>query len=563
MPDGIRFNHQLALDLMWIESNPVLHVVDTHTHFSELRLTPTESHNSLGSGERYHSPLRRIFLKIRIDFPNIPKEIARTRATRKNASRRNGQSRDETIVAKQRISTALKRKLPPGSTMAITAGTKVLIYREKEKKWVGPAEVVEVEGKTIRVYDCRGHLKPFSISAVKPYIEPSNSHEALFSRIREIFNTGSAGLESNVRSTFITEVLSWGDPRKKILAFSPPYEKRVRFVYAIKNAGTPEEQFKIRFVAQGHTDRGKYYLVHCSTTLHQYSIRLISDEKLSREVYIRPSRDFGLPQGRFLRLLLPLYGLSDAGDYWDATKVNHYKSDLGMSATVGDASLFFKRHKSKLIGLARTYVDDSLLCGNKKFEDLTAKTSEVFDSQDRVFDNVNFSGIRIETAESGFYLSQGNYVDNLENLSEHCNNGGNSGYRRYQEGKQDRQSSEKDAQCLIRREPRLYSQLGMAIFLSDASGACNLIHFGSYKDKRVTRAILAGEIHAFSTTFDFAYILQHALKDILERHIPIHMFTDSKSLFDLVTKASYTAEKRLMIDAQVIREAFRRKKSIT
>ena len=47
------------------------------------------------------------------------------------------------------------------------------------------------------------------------------------------------------------------------------------------------------------------------------------------------------------------------------------------------------------------------------------------------------------------------------------------------------------------------SQPGMVIFLSDASGACNLIHFGSYKDKRVTQAILGGEVHAFSTAFDF------------------------------------------------------------
>ena len=34
MPDDIVFNHQLALDLMWIESSALLHVVDTHTHFS-------------------------------------------------------------------------------------------------------------------------------------------------------------------------------------------------------------------------------------------------------------------------------------------------------------------------------------------------------------------------------------------------------------------------------------------------------------------------------------------------------------------------------------------------
>ena len=109
---------------MWIQSSPLLHVVDTHTNFSaaqflqgrdvesvwfafltcwasiyvgfprsflvnqgsvfpserwakiaaeagiDIRFTPTESHNSLGPGERYHAPLRRIFLKIQMEFRN-------------------------------------------------------------------------------------------------------------------------------------------------------------------------------------------------------------------------------------------------------------------------------------------------------------------------------------------------------------------------------------------------------------------------------------------------------------------------------------------------------------
>ena len=129
MPDGSIFNHQLALDLMWIQSSPLLHVVDTHTPFSaaqflqggdvesvwfafltcwasiyvgfpdsflvdqgsvftserwakiaagagiEMRFTPTESHNSLGPGERYHAPLRQIFLKIQMDFPKPQKHL--------------------------------------------------------------------------------------------------------------------------------------------------------------------------------------------------------------------------------------------------------------------------------------------------------------------------------------------------------------------------------------------------------------------------------------------------------------------------------------------------------
>jgi hypothetical protein len=125
MPKGIVFNHELALDLMYLERLPVLHVVDTQTHFTsatflygesveavwyaflecwvtlypgypdkmrtnqgtqfksprwkeltdatgiQLLLSGVESHNSIGRGERYHAPLRRIYQKSRYDFPNF------------------------------------------------------------------------------------------------------------------------------------------------------------------------------------------------------------------------------------------------------------------------------------------------------------------------------------------------------------------------------------------------------------------------------------------------------------------------------------------------------------
>jgi hypothetical protein len=40
-----------------------------------LRHTGTEIHNSLGSGERFHSPLRRIYEKISLECPTIPEHV--------------------------------------------------------------------------------------------------------------------------------------------------------------------------------------------------------------------------------------------------------------------------------------------------------------------------------------------------------------------------------------------------------------------------------------------------------------------------------------------------------
>lgn len=123
------FNHELALDLMWIEENPILHVMDTHTHFQsayvlrskraediwfafvefwaalyvgyaqvihlgqeasfqssvfnyhaaanciELQFSGIESHNSIGPGERYHAPFRSVFLVMRESYPRIEPEV--------------------------------------------------------------------------------------------------------------------------------------------------------------------------------------------------------------------------------------------------------------------------------------------------------------------------------------------------------------------------------------------------------------------------------------------------------------------------------------------------------
>jgi hypothetical protein len=42
----------------------------------ELILLGVESHNSIGLGERYHGPLRRIYQKIRYDYPNLNPDIS-------------------------------------------------------------------------------------------------------------------------------------------------------------------------------------------------------------------------------------------------------------------------------------------------------------------------------------------------------------------------------------------------------------------------------------------------------------------------------------------------------
>jgi hypothetical protein len=46
---------------------------------------------------------------------------------------------------------------------------------------------------------------------------------------------------------------------------------------------------------------------------------LESSENLVRDVYIMSTKELLLAPGKMLKLLRPLYGLADSGDYWGRT----------------------------------------------------------------------------------------------------------------------------------------------------------------------------------------------------------------------------------------------------
>lgn len=130
LEEEIKFNHEVAVDLMWLKGNPILHIVDTQTRFQNaillkgesardvwdafieawasvyigypnrirsdrgsvftskfwadvtslhdivVQLSGVESHNSTDVGERYHEPLRQNFDRIITELPSIDSEVA-------------------------------------------------------------------------------------------------------------------------------------------------------------------------------------------------------------------------------------------------------------------------------------------------------------------------------------------------------------------------------------------------------------------------------------------------------------------------------------------------------
>lgn len=123
--------------------------------------------------------------------------------------------------------------------------------------------------------------------------------------------------------------------------------------------------YKAGYVVRGHQEKEKGRLEHTITTVRQISTRMLSAiaavfrlrlwghditqaylqsaRKLMRDVYLKPSMELELSSEQLLKLLEPLYGLADSGDYWNETMAQHLENDWDMKRTAGDVSPFLRK----------------------------------------------------------------------------------------------------------------------------------------------------------------------------------------------------------------------------
>jgi len=325
--------------------------------------------------------------------------------------------------------------------------------------------------------------------------------------------------------------------------------------------------------------------------------------------FIKPTKEFELSENQLLKLMKPLYGLSDSGDYWHTTFTNHLKNDLSMTCGISDLSLFFKIIDGKLQGIIGRYVDDTISAGNNFFEEESKKTEEEFESKPREHDNFKFAGMEISTVSNidGYKISQPKFSERVSVLPSNCS------YAAFRSKRQKLSWSvhtRPDIACAVNMacqvtestftlkdvqqlnkvimiahkykergiilkkldrktlHIKMYSyatyancedrksQLGFIVLLCDGYNKANVLHFSSYKSKRVTRSVLGAEMYALADGFGYAYCAKMELERVLEQHIPITLLTDSKSLFDEIVTSSIPREKRLFIDLACVRDAY-------
>jgi hypothetical protein len=261
-PDEVVFNRELRMDLMFIDRQPILHIIDAapgfqaaaflegeyastiwnafvlcwsrlfigdperitadhgsvfRSHLFEqccfehgitLQFTGTEQHNALGTGEKYHHPLTKDFLKFHQDYPTIKRQVLlqcaifamnttlgpdglvpcvlffgsfpRLPAVFQEQSLSNRKrfllmatAKEEYMkqISKFGVNVGLRHNVPAASAIKYCIGDSVYTYREKPRAWTGPHQVVGVDGKYILV-DVGTKLTSFSISHLKPSLIP-------------------------------------------------------------------------------------------------------------------------------------------------------------------------------------------------------------------------------------------------------------------------------------------------------------------------------------------------------------------------------------------------------
>jgi hypothetical protein len=234
-----------------------------------LQISEIDSHNSIGLGERMHSPLRRVYNKILMEYTHLHRTMLLKLAikatndtlgiggiapsmlvfgriprfpivsshipeqTERMKALQIGMEEMNAAVAADRISEALRSQIPAAADRILHVDDKVMVYREKDQVWHSRFTVVNIYEKKVRVIDHLGEERHFSLNQVKPaprrgYIEPqsgaasvdilnrhtppSDSHSIHYMTMK-VRSEEHLDKKVPIFATHITEVITKKDPR--------------------------------------------------------------------------------------------------------------------------------------------------------------------------------------------------------------------------------------------------------------------------------------------------------------------------------------------------------------
>ena len=278
---------------------------------------------------------------------------------------------------------------------------------------------------------------------------------------------------------------------------------------------------------------------------------------------------------------------------------------------MSDASLYFSFRRGDLIGINGIYMDDLLRAVSDELQEICQQTHEKFERSGDQSLPLTFAGVSINRHQDGklsmdqtFYLQKLECIESSSDFQSFrsmrmrvawlANTRPDMQFEISQLAQVTKERFDADPMAHIKKLnnsiryahdniahlpfPKLdlrsvrivgysdaafannydaTSQLGRVILLIDDDNNSIPIAFKSYKSRRVTRSVLSAEVIAFANLFDYAFSIRSQIEQALRRGVPMHLLTDSKSLFDIISKGSRTSEKRIMLDIHATREAYR------
>ncbi len=93
-----------------------------------------------------------------------------------------------------------------------------------------------------------------------------------------------------------------------------------------------------------------------------------------------------------LRLLRPLYRLTDTGYYWHATLAQNLRKNLGVHTVASDIA-FCRQTKGQLARILASYVDGTLACCDSSFLQLIEEIRERFELKSPEYGDMRYSGV--------------------------------------------------------------------------------------------------------------------------------------------------------------------------
>lgn len=105
----------------------------------------------------------------------------------------------------------------------------------------------------------------------------------------------------------------------------------------------------------------------------------------------------------------------------------------------------------------------------------------------------------------------------------------------------------------------LTSQLGYVARWCDHTNRRHVLDFASKMSSRIFHFTKEGELYAFMVAFYISLTLLMDVRTLLSRKLMLHMFTNRKQVFDVVTRGRCPTKRRLAINVSATRDAYIRR----